>query len=155
MLAGRELAARCTEGRLDTGGRVVSRRERKQALTGESSSRWAGSITRASEDAWQLAMRNLEAERASLKARVRKVTARLAVPETTGHHAAACVIGRRGLGHRARRRVNGNRPVPEDTARPARRGPGSIRQPDPHPGNPPAHETDGGRPAVRPEGLTG
>jgi hypothetical protein len=30
------------------------------------------------------------------------------------------VIGRRGLGHRARRRANGNRTAPEDAARPAR-----------------------------------
>jgi IS605 OrfB family transposase len=41
-------------------------------------------------------------------------------PEATGHHAAAAVIGRRGLGHRARRRANGNRTAPEDAARPAR-----------------------------------
>ena len=41
-------------------------------------------------------------------------------PETTGHHAAALVIGRRGLGHRARSRVNGNRTAPEDAMRPAR-----------------------------------
>ena len=78
-LAGRDLAARCAEGRLDARGRAESRRERKRALTAESSSRWAGAITRTSEDAWQLASRNLAAERASLKARVRKVEARLAV----------------------------------------------------------------------------
>ena len=41
-------------------------------------------------------------------------------PETTGHHAAALVIGRRGLGHRARTRVNGNRTAPADAMRPAR-----------------------------------
>jgi hypothetical protein len=40
-------------------------------------------------------------------------------PETTGHHAAALVIGRRGLGHRARTRVNRNRATPEDAVRPA------------------------------------
>ena len=78
-LAGRDLAARCAEGRLDAKGRAESRRERKRALTAESSSRWAGAITRTSEDAWQLASRNLATERASLKARVRKVEARLAV----------------------------------------------------------------------------
>jgi hypothetical protein len=78
-LAGRDLAARCAEGRLDAKGRAESRRERKRALTAQSSSRWAGAITRTSEDAWQLATRNLEAERASLKARVRKIEARLAV----------------------------------------------------------------------------
>ena len=47
-------------------------------------------------------------------------------PETTGHHAAALVIGRRGLGHRARTRVNGNRATPEDVARLARTRTGST-----------------------------
>jgi IS605 OrfB family transposase len=40
-------------------------------------------------------------------------------PKATGHHAAALVLGRRGLGHRAGRRANGNRAAPEDVARPA------------------------------------
>ena len=40
-------------------------------------------------------------------------------PKTTGHHAAAVVTGRRGLGHRARRRATGNQAAPEDAARPA------------------------------------
>jgi len=79
-LAGRDLAARCAEGRLDANGRAVSRRERKRALTAVSSSRWAGAITRVSEDQWQLAVRNLHAERASLRARVRRIEVRLAVP---------------------------------------------------------------------------
>ncbi len=79
-LAGRDLAARCAEGRLDARGRAVSRAARKRALTAGSSSRWAGAITRTTEDAWQLAERNLRAEKASLAARVRKVEARLAVP---------------------------------------------------------------------------
>ncbi len=39
--------------------------------------------------------------------------------EATGHHAAALVTGRRGLGHRARRRATGNQPAPEEAARPA------------------------------------
>ena len=50
-LAGRDLAARCAEGRLDARGRAESRRVRKKALTAKSSSRWAGAITRTSEDA--------------------------------------------------------------------------------------------------------
>ena len=79
-LAGRDLAARCAEGRLDAKGRAVSRRERKRALTAGSSSRWAGAITRASEDQWQLADRNLHAEQASLRARARRIEARAAVP---------------------------------------------------------------------------
>jgi hypothetical protein len=76
-------------------------------------------------------------------------------PEATGHHAAAAVIGRRGLGHRARRRANGNRTAPEDAARPARARTGPPRRVDPHPGNPPPHETRGSRLALRPAGLTG
>ena len=85
-LAGRDLAARCAEGRLDARGRAVSRRERKRALTAGSSSRWAGAITRVSEDQWQLAARNLHAEQASLLARARRIEARAAVPagETAG-----------------------------------------------------------------------
>jgi hypothetical protein len=79
-LAGRDLAARCAQGRLDARGQAVSRAVRKRALTAESSSRWAGAITRASEDAYQLGSRNLAAERRSLQARARAVTARLAVP---------------------------------------------------------------------------
>lgn len=79
-LAGRDLAARCAEGRLGATGRAASRAARKRALTADSSSRWAGAITRTSEDACQLAFRNLAAERGTLKARVRKIEERLAVP---------------------------------------------------------------------------
>ncbi|MDX6418171.1 MAG: hypothetical protein QOG28_2791 [Trebonia sp.] len=79
-LAGRDLAARCAEGRLDARGRAESRRERKRALSAESSSRWAGTVTRVSEDQYQLAARNLQAEHGTLKARMRKIGTRLAVP---------------------------------------------------------------------------
>ncbi len=79
-LASADLAARCAEGRLGARARAVSRRERKRALTAGSSSRWAGAITRVSEDQWGLAERNLRAERSSLNARVRTIEARLAVP---------------------------------------------------------------------------
>ena len=51
-LAGGDLAERCREGRLDGRGQAASRRERKRALTAASSSRWAGAITRTSEDAF-------------------------------------------------------------------------------------------------------
>jgi hypothetical protein len=78
-LAGRDLAVRCAEGRLDANGRSVSRAVRKRALTAEASSRWAGAITRASEDQLRQAERNLRAARASLQARVRRIEARLAV----------------------------------------------------------------------------
>ncbi len=78
-LAGKDLAARCAEGRLDARGRARSRAGRKRALTAASSSRWAGAITRISEDQVQLAGRNLRANRTSLQARIRRIEARLTV----------------------------------------------------------------------------
>jgi hypothetical protein len=92
-LAARDLAARCAEGRLE--GRAASRAARKRALTAECSSRWAGAITRTSEDQYRLAVQNLAAERASLQARVSRIEARLAVPaggrsgKTRGYATAA------------------------------------------------------------------
>jgi IS605 OrfB family transposase len=59
-------------------------------------------------------------------------------PQTTGHHAAAAVIGRRGLGHRARTRVNGNRATPEDVARPAPTRPRNPPKAKPSPRKPAA-----------------
>src|SRR6266487_2444723 len=58
-LAGKDLAARCAEGRLDAKGRARSRAVRKRALTAVSSSRWAGAITRTSEDQVRLAGRRV------------------------------------------------------------------------------------------------
>ena len=79
-LAGRDLAARCAEGRLDAKGQAVSRAARKRALTAESAWRWAGAITRTSEDQVRLAGQNLRAGKASLQARIRRIEARLLVP---------------------------------------------------------------------------
>ena len=78
-LAGLDLARRCAQGRLTAKEQAASRRERKQRLTAESSSRWAGAITRTSEDAWQLGMRNLAAERRSLVSRIRRIERRLTI----------------------------------------------------------------------------
>ena len=83
-LASADLAARCAEGRLDAKGRTASRAERKRALTAQSSSRWAGAITRTSEDQWQLADRNQRAEAATLRSRVQSIESRLAVPAGQG-----------------------------------------------------------------------
>ena len=49
-----ELAGRIGLGRLDRKSQGVWRAQRKQALTAVSSSRWAGAITRAVEDQYQL-----------------------------------------------------------------------------------------------------
>ncbi|MDA8076275.1 MAG: hypothetical protein M0Z40_13780, partial [Actinomycetota bacterium] len=49
-------------------------------FTAASSSRWAGAITRSSEDAWGLAERNLVAEARTLRVRTRRIRRRLAAP---------------------------------------------------------------------------
>ncbi|MFD6322693.1 hypothetical protein ACFWOL_07385 [Streptomyces sp. NPDC058442] len=56
------------------------RADRKRRLTKVSSSRWAGAITRASEDQYQLSLRCLFDERTGLRRAIRKITARLRVP---------------------------------------------------------------------------
>ncbi|WP_409472389.1 hypothetical protein [Streptomyces sp. HC307] len=56
------------------------RAERKKRLTAVSSSRWAGAMTRASEDQYQLSMRCLYDERAGLRRAIGKIARRLAVP---------------------------------------------------------------------------
>jgi len=93
-LASADLAARCAEGRLDARQRARSRQVRKQELTAKSSSRWAGALTRTSEDAYQLAYRNLVAERRSLVARISRIETRLAV--TAGMRAGRVSVCRGG-----------------------------------------------------------
>ncbi len=79
-LASVDLAHRVKEGSLDAKAKAESRKARKQALTAASSSRWAGAITRATEDAYGLARRNLQAEKVSLQARIKKITSRVKLP---------------------------------------------------------------------------
>jgi hypothetical protein len=74
-----ELAARVELGRLDHEGHAVWRAQRKQALTRVSSSRWAGAITRAVEEQYQLGMRALGAHGRDLRAAVEVLAARCAL----------------------------------------------------------------------------
>ncbi|MGW0757500.1 hypothetical protein ACWD1Y_13580 [Streptomyces sp. NPDC002814] len=76
-LAGVDLAARVRIGNVPAAHN--RRAERKRALTAQSSSRWAGSITRTSEDQYQLAQRALNARIGSLRRAIATITARLAV----------------------------------------------------------------------------
>lgn len=78
-LFGTDFAQRAAEGRLDSEGRAVSRRDRKRALTGVSSSRWAGAITRASEDQYNMGVRALHDHRRSLRQAAAAIESRLAV----------------------------------------------------------------------------
>lgn len=74
-LAGDDLAWRCRLGRGDDQWAV-----RKRAATSESSSRWAGTITRTSNDQWQRGLANLTDQRVGLRRAIRAIRARLAAP---------------------------------------------------------------------------
>jgi hypothetical protein len=74
-LAGSDLARRCAVGPGADG-----RTGRKRALTVHSSSRWAGAITRTSNDQWQRGWRNLLDAHAALGQAIRVTQRRLAVP---------------------------------------------------------------------------
>jgi hypothetical protein len=147
-LASADLAWRCRLGQQDD-----LRTIRKRASTGQSSSRWAGAITRTSGDQWQRALANLADRKIMLRRAIRTIRSRLAVPvgskqdrvrgyatrterfaKRWRHHAAAVVIARRGLGVGARRRpgvpgndqriVAGELPTRPSRQRPGPQGPG-------------------------------
>lgn len=79
-LAGTDLAIRCRLGHRDD-----RRVDRKRALTKASSSRWAGTLTRTSNDQWQRGWRNLHDARISLRRTIRAIDRRLVAP-VGGHH---------------------------------------------------------------------
>jgi hypothetical protein len=74
-LASTDLARRCAVGPGADG-----RTGRKRAMTAASSSRWAGAITRTSNDQWQRGWRNLLDARTGLRRAIRVIERRLAVP---------------------------------------------------------------------------
>ncbi|MFE2037255.1 IS200/IS605 family accessory protein TnpB-related protein [Streptomyces scopuliridis] len=76
-LASGDLAVRCRDGLDHDGERWAVR---KRALTGRSSSRWAGSITKATHDQWALARRGLAAHIRGLEAGIAMVRHRLSLP---------------------------------------------------------------------------
>ncbi|MEU9456471.1 hypothetical protein [Streptomyces sp. NPDC048277] len=78
-----DLAARVRTGTVPA--KQTGRAGRKKQLTAVSSSRWAGAMTRASEDQYQLSMRCLRDERAGLQRRIRTIEQRLAVASGQKH----------------------------------------------------------------------
>jgi hypothetical protein len=74
-----ELAARVELGRLGHKAHAAWRAQRIQALTTVSSSRWAGTITRAVEDQYQLGMRALTVHLSDLRAAVQVLEQRCAL----------------------------------------------------------------------------
>ncbi|MFI6697076.1 IS200/IS605 family accessory protein TnpB-related protein [Streptomyces sp. NPDC050433] len=76
-LASRDLKARCHDGLEHSTETWASR---KRDLTAVSSSRWAGSLTKATHDQWALARRGQAAHLKSLEAGVRTIAHRLSLP---------------------------------------------------------------------------
>lgn len=76
-LASRDLKARCRDG-LEHSAEAWA--VRKRELTPASSSRWAGSITKATHDQWALARRCQLTHIQNLEAGIRTIEARLALP---------------------------------------------------------------------------
>jgi IS605 OrfB family transposase len=76
-LASRDLKARCADGLEHSADTWAAR---KRGLTPVSSSRWAGSITKATHDQWALARRCQLAHIASLEAGIRTIAHRLSLP---------------------------------------------------------------------------
>jgi IS605 OrfB family transposase len=76
-LASKDLKRRCADGLKHS---THTWAERKRALTQESSSRWAGSITKATHDQWALSRRAQLAHIHSLQAGVRTIAHRLSLP---------------------------------------------------------------------------
>jgi hypothetical protein len=79
-LAGQDLALRCS-----IGAGPDQRTSRKQALTAACSSRWAGAITRTSNDQWERAWANLLDARVGRQRAARKLRGRLAAPTGQRH----------------------------------------------------------------------
>ncbi len=65
--------------------RPTQRTARKRALTAQSSSRWAGSITRTSNDQWDRELANLFDRRVGLRRAIRIIESRLAVTVGSRH----------------------------------------------------------------------
>lgn len=76
-LASKDLKAHCADGLGHSTDRWAAR---KRELTVESSSRWAGSITKATHDQWGLARRSQAAHIQSLEAGINTIQHRLSLP---------------------------------------------------------------------------
>ncbi|MEU6786289.1 IS200/IS605 family accessory protein TnpB-related protein [Nonomuraea angiospora] len=76
-LASKDLAVRCRDGLAHGADRWAAR---KRELTGESSARWAGAITKTSHDQWALARRGQLAHLQTLEAGIATITHRLSLP---------------------------------------------------------------------------
>ncbi|MET7515095.1 IS200/IS605 family accessory protein TnpB-related protein [Streptomyces sp. NPDC005480] len=76
-LASRDLMSRCRDGLRHSAQTWAAR---KRGLTAESSSRWAGAVTKATHDQWALSRRGQLAHIQSLEAGIRTIAHRLSLP---------------------------------------------------------------------------
>jgi hypothetical protein len=98
-LAGQDLAWRCRRGL-----HADQRTERKRSLTAASSSRWAGTITRTSNDQWKRGHKNLLDARTGLRRSILAIDRRLAVP-VNGRHGRTRGYASRGERYQKQRRL--------------------------------------------------
>ncbi|MFF7646737.1 IS200/IS605 family accessory protein TnpB-related protein [Streptomyces canus] len=104
-LAAGDLAERCRQGPAHD---AASWAVRKRSLTGRSSARWAGSITKATHDQWALARRGQAAHMAWLRGQIASIEARLARPLGAKADKRAGLVrgyGSRGEWHAKSRRL--------------------------------------------------
>ena len=76
-----DVATRC---RLGSGSKRLGRAERKRSLTPLCSSRWAGAITRTTDDMWERELNNLEALKERDRQEIAELDRRLALPVGKG-----------------------------------------------------------------------
>jgi IS605 OrfB family transposase len=86
-LANKDLAERVALG---AGHKHLGGSARKQALTARTSSRWAGTITRGSDDQYNLAMRGLRAARVTKIRAIDAIEERLVIPTGTSVKRGSC-----------------------------------------------------------------
>ncbi|MER6999789.1 IS200/IS605 family accessory protein TnpB-related protein [Streptomyces sp. NPDC000410] len=101
-LASKDLKARCADGPQNSADTWAAR---KRELTAQSSSRWAGSITKAAHDQWALARRGQAAHMQSLEVGVQAIRHRLSLPvgEKGGKRAPGGYRSAREWFHKTRR----------------------------------------------------
>ncbi len=92
-------------GHLDRKAHAVWRAQRKQAVTAVASSRWAGAITRAAQDQYQLGMRALTAQVADLRSAIAVLERRCAL--RPGETSAPAQDAQGGPRRQSRRSVRG------------------------------------------------
>ncbi len=100
-LQSRDLAARCRAG--NTHVKAIWA-ERKQHLTPECSSRWAGWVTKSSNDAYSLAVRNQRRALADKEKAIEVITKKLALPVRTQAERKALIATEAGRAKAASRK---------------------------------------------------